>query len=151
MSTESAVSAPSIPRSTATSIMLAALSGYVLANLLCLAVASITLRAGASEQFPPLAPTTFGVHVVLAAIAGSVTWSVVRRHARDPHRVLSVLMPAVVLISLGVDSALGVTQALPGTTWAGVVGVMVMHLVTMGSVVVANQYFSPVQRLVRIS
>ena len=57
----------------------------------------------------------------------------------------------MVLVSLGVDSALGVTQALPGTTWAGVVGVMVMHLVTMGSVVVANQYFSPVQRLVRIS
>ena len=149
MTTESAVTPPSIRRSNGTSIMLAALSAYVLANLLCLAVASITLRAGASEQFPPLAPTTFDVHVVLASIAGSLAWSVVRRQARDPHRVLSFLMPAVLLVSLGVDAALGVTRALPGTTWTGVAGLMVMHLVTMGCLVLANQYFSPVRRLVR--
>ena len=149
MTTESAVTASSIPRSTATSILLAALSVYVLANLLCLAVASITLRAGASEQFPPLAPTTFGVHVILASIAGSLAWSVVRRQAPDPHRVLSVLMPAVVLVSLAVDATLGLTRTLPGTTWTGIAGLMVMHLVTMGCVVMANQYFFPVRRLVR--
>ena len=149
MTTESALPASSIPRSTATSIILAALSTYVLANLLCLAVASITLRAGASEQFRLLTPTTFGVHVVLASIAGSVVWSVVRRQAHDPYRVLSILVPVMVLAAVGIDAAIGVDRALPGTTWTGVVGVMVMHLVTAGCVAVANQYFSPVRRLVR--
>jgi hypothetical protein len=148
---EPVVPASGIPRPTATSIILAALFGYVLADLLCLAVASITLRAGASEQFGLLAPTTFGVHVVLASIAGSLVWPVVRRRARDPYRVLSLLVPVVVLAALGVDAILGVAGALPGTTWTGVAGVMVMHLVTAGCVVVANQYFSPVRRLVRTS
>jgi hypothetical protein len=141
-----------IPRpTTATSIILAALFAYVLADLLCLAFASITLRAGASEQFGLLAPTTFGVHVVLASIAGSLVWSVVRRRARDPYRVLSMLVPVVVLAALGVDAVLGVAGALPGITWTGVAGVMVMHLVTAGCVVVANQYFSPVRRPARTS
>jgi hypothetical protein len=149
MTTQLAVPASGIQRPIATSVTLAALSAYVLANLLCLAVASITLRAGASEQFFPLAPTTFGGYVVLASIAGSLAWVAIRRQARDPHRVLSLLVPAVALVSMGADGVLGMTQALPGTTWTGVAGLMVMHLVIMGSVVVANQYFSPVRRLVR--
>jgi hypothetical protein len=149
MTTESAVPASGVPPSTATSILLAALSAFVLANLLCLAVASITLRAGASEQFPLLAPTSFGASVVLASITGSIVWSVLHRSARDPHHVLSGLVPTVVLVSLTVDAAVGFAQTVPGTTWTGVVGVMVMHLVTAGCVVVANQYFLPVQRLVR--
>jgi Family of unknown function (DUF6069) len=149
VTTESAVPASGIQRPTATNVTLAALSAYVLANLLCLAVASITLRAGASEQFRPVGPTTFGVHVALASIAGSLVWSAIRRQARDPHRVLSVLMPAVVLVSLGADAVLGLTRVLPGTTWTGVAGLMVMHLVIVGCVAVANQYFSPVRWLVR--
>jgi hypothetical protein len=150
MTTESAVPASGIQRSTATTITLAALSAYVLANLLCLAVASITLRAGASEQFRPLTPTTFGGYVALASIAGSLGWSAVRRQARDPYRVLTVLMPAAALVSVGADAVVGLTRALPGTTWTGVAGLMVMHLVIVGCVAVANQHFSPVRRLVRV-
>src|SRR3712207_6314207 len=82
VTTRSAVPDAAIPRSPVTSILLATLSGYVLANLLCLAVASITFTAGASEQFRPLTPTTFGVHVILGSIAGSVVWSAALRLAR---------------------------------------------------------------------
>jgi hypothetical protein len=89
--------------------------------------------------------------VGLASIAGSVVWWVVRRQARDPYRGLSILVPVVVLAAVGIDAAIGVDRALPGTTWTGVVGVMGMHLVTAGCVAVANQYFSPVRRLVRTS
>jgi hypothetical protein len=58
-------------------------------------------------------------------------------------------MPVVALVCLEADAVVGLTRALPGTTWTGVAGLMGMHLVILGCVVVANQYFSPVRQLVR--
>jgi hypothetical protein len=46
----------------------------------------------------------------------------------QPGAYISLTVLAVVLVSLVPDVLLGVSQSQPGTTWPGVVGLMVMHL-----------------------
>ena len=61
-------------------------------------------------------------------MAGAAGWLALRRWAANPAGVMRFLAPAVVLVSLIPDVLVGVTRSEAGTTWAGVFGLMAMHL-----------------------
>lgn len=135
------------PRSTFVSATLAVVSSSVVAGLLCLGVAALAHAAGASTDFKPLTPVIFSSFVVIGAVVGAIGWSVVRRRAQDPQRLLTILVPTVFLLSLVPDILVGATDALPGTSWAGVIGLMGMHLVVTVCLVAAYRVFLPVRRV----
>ncbi len=56
---------------------------------------------------------------------------------------LRALVPTVLVLSLVPDVALLVTGAMPGTTVAGVVSLMVMHVVTTAIAVTAYRRTMP--------
>ena len=144
---ELAVGPAARPRPTFVSAVLAVVSSVVVASLLCLAVAAVAHRAGASTEFLALTAPVFVTFIVIGAVVGAIGWTIVRRRARDPRRLLRVLVPAVFLLSLVPDVLVGVTGALPGTSWTAVVALMVMHLVVTVCVVAAYSLFLPVRAL----
>lgn len=132
-------------RPVAVSIALAIVSASVVASVLCLGVAAIAHAAGASREMVALTPAVFVPLIVIGVIAGAIGWTIIRAKARDPRRVLGVLVPAVLLVSFVPDVLVGVTRTLPGTTWTAMVGLMVMHLVVGGCAVLAYRTFLPVE------
>lgn len=62
---------------------------------------------------------------------------------RHPRRTLNVLVPIVLLVSFVPDILVGVTRALPGTSWTAVAALMVMHLVVAACAVAAYRRFLP--------
>jgi hypothetical protein len=91
-------------------------------------VATIAVNAGA-ERFPPLTLPVYGGFTVLGLLAGWAGWRLVQRRAARPSAVLRVLVPVVVLLSFVPDVALLTQRFIPGTTTAGVLALMTMHLV----------------------
>lgn len=142
---ETATTAPPT-RSTGASIALAVVSSFVVAGLLNFAVAAAARALGASPDFRALTPPAFLTLTLLGAVGGAIGWSIIRRRARDPYRVLSRLVPALFVLSLVPDVLVGVTQTLPGATWTGVIALMTMHLIVTVCVVAAYQYFMPVRK-----
>ena len=128
------------------SAVLAVVSAAVVASLLCLAVAAAAHALGASREMLALTPKVFIPFVVVGVICGAIGWSIVRARTRHPDRVLTRLVPIVLLLSFVPDVLVGVTKALPGTTWTAVLGLMVMHLVVAACAVVAYRTFLPVGR-----
>jgi hypothetical protein len=123
---------------------LAVVSAAVVASVLCLGVAAVAHAAGASPQMLALTPTVFVPFIVIGVLGGAIGWSIIRAKARDPRRVLNVLVPVVLLVSFVPDILVGVSRALPGTTWTAVIGLMVMHVVVAACAVAAFRKFLPV-------
>ena len=128
------------------SALLAVVSGSIVATLLCLGVAAIAHAAGASTQFLALTPAVFTPFVVIGAIGGAVGWAIIARRSAQPRRLLRVLVPVVLLVSLIPDVLVGISKPLPGTSWGAVIALMVMHVVVAACVVTAYRYFMPVRR-----
>ncbi|MCP2241595.1 DUF6069 family protein [Lentzea aerocolonigenes] len=99
------------------------------ATALNAAVAAIAHAAGASPEFQALQLPTYATFTVLGVLAGAAGWAIIRARARNPRRVLRVLVPAVLLVSLVPDVLVGASAALPGASWGGAVALMVMHVV----------------------
>ena len=133
-------------RPTVVNVVLAVVSSVVAASLLCLVVAAVAHAAGASDEFLALTPQVFVSFIVVGAVVGAVGWVIIRRYARNPQRLLNVLVPTVFLLSLVPDVLVGVNGALPHTSWTAVVALMVMHLVVTVCVVAAYRIFLPVRR-----
>ena len=101
------------------------------------------LAAGADPSFAPLNPPvylTFAVVGTLVAVGG---WVLVVRRARRPAQVLGILVPVLLVLSLVPDVILMLTGFIPGTSVAGVVGLMLMHPIVAASAVLAGSMIAP--------
>jgi hypothetical protein len=133
-------------RPVAVSLVLAVVSASVVAALLCLLVAAGAHAAGASSAMLALTPAIFVPFIVVGVLAGAIGWSIIRARSRRPAAVLRRLVPVVLLVSLVPDVLVGVSRAMPGTSWTGVIGLMTMHVVVAACAVLAYRIFLPVTR-----
>lgn len=132
---------PTATRSrTRTALTLAA--AVVIAIAANAVVAAVAVATGASASYGPLTPPAYGLFTALGVVAGWIGWSVVQRKARDPRRTLSILVPAVALVSFVPDVLLLAWGFIPGTTTGAVVALMVMHLVVVAAAVPAYAFAS---------
>jgi Family of unknown function (DUF6069) len=109
----------------------------------CAIIAIVARAAGVPGSFTPL--VTFPAFVVIGVVAGAIGWNQVRQRSAGPRHLLARLVPAVLLLSFIPDLAVGVTRALPHTTWGGVAALMLMHLVVTASAVASYRRFLPVR------
>lgn len=94
-------------------------------------VAAVAVTTGAPATYGPLTLPAYGLFTALGVIAGWIGWTLVQRKAHDPRRTLSILVPAVTVVSFVPDVLLLVLGFIPGTTTGAVIALMVMHLVVV--------------------
>ena len=95
------------------------------------------------DEFQPLTLPVYGFLTVVGAIIGAVVWHLIVARSRNASGVLRVLVPAVVVLSLIPDVMLLVSESQPGTTTAGVVALMLMHVAVAAVTVAALRRFTP--------
>ncbi|MEQ0558454.1 DUF6069 family protein [Amycolatopsis sp. NEAU-NG30] len=124
----------------ATAFLVPAVAG----SIGCAIVVAVTrAMATVPVDFKPFHPAAYVPLTVVAAAAGLAGWLAVRRRATRPATTLRSLASAVVALSFVPDVLLGITGFLPGTTWPGVAGLMVMHLVIAAVAVASYARFFP--------
>lgn len=105
------------------------LAAAVLVGLAGIVVADAAHLAGANAAFAPLMPAVLLPFAVAGLVAGLVGWSVVRRVATRPARVLRVLVPVLTVLSFAPDVL--VAPHIPGADATGIVALALMHLVVV--------------------
>jgi hypothetical protein len=98
---------------------------------------------GVSAEFLPLTPGPIALWTVIGVLVGAAGWRLIVNRSARSSAVLRTLVPTVLALSLIPDVALLVTGAMPGTTVAGVVSLMVMHVVTAAIAVTAYRRTMP--------
>ncbi|MEU8663671.1 DUF6069 family protein [Actinoplanes philippinensis] len=81
----------------------------------------------APDEFQQLTLPVYGPLTVLGALIAAVAWRVLVDRSRNASRVLRVLAPVVLLVSLIPDFLLLASKSQPGTTTGGVVALILMH------------------------
>jgi hypothetical protein len=109
----------------------------------CVIISIVARAAGVPGSFTPL--VVFPAFVIIGVVAGAVGWQLVRQRSAGPRHLLARLIPAVLLASFVPDLAVGVTRALPHTTWGGVAALMLMHLAVTAGAVPAYRHFLPLR------
>ncbi|WP_433222741.1 DUF6069 family protein [Dactylosporangium sp. CS-047395] len=122
-------------------ILLGAVVGAVAVNAV---VAAVAVGAGASASYGPLQPPVYAVFTALGVVGGWFGWRAVQRRSARPRATLRVLVPVVTLVSFVPDLALLGLRFIPDTDAAGVVALMVMHLVVVAFAVPAYLVATPV-------
>jgi hypothetical protein len=103
-----------------------AIGASVAANLLLRSIAVGLLGIG--EGFPPLGwgpPIVFTIIGVLGAV---IVFAIIARFARRPTRLFRIVGLVVLALSLLPDIGLLSSGAMPGTSLAAVITLMLMHL-----------------------
>ncbi len=96
----------------------------IAASVVNLVISSIAQAAGAdTADYQGLAPGAYVSLTFLGAVAGVLAWIAVRAKADRPSVVLGRLVPAVVLVSLLADVAVGVSVG-----WTGAIALGLMHI-----------------------
>jgi hypothetical protein len=85
---------------------------------------------GVSDDFVPLTPGPIVMWTVLGTVVGAVGWWLIVNRSTRPRALLTMLVPAVLVLSLVPDVALLATDSTPGQTTVGVLALMLMHVVT---------------------
>ena len=97
------------------------------------------------SEFQQLTLPVYGFLTVVGAVVGAVGWHLIATRSRNASGVLRVLVPTVVVLSLIPDVMLLVDGSQPGTTTAGVVALMLMHVGVAVAAVPAYRAFIPPQ------
>jgi len=129
-------------KSTAVAAAIGAAGGLVINSVI--ATLARTLFDIPSE-FQQLTLPVYGFLTVVGAIAGAIGWHLVATRSRNAAGVLRVLVPTVLVLSLIPDVLLLVSGSQPGTTTAGVVALMLMHVGVAVAAVPAYRAFIPPQ------
>ena len=128
----------------ASSALTAGFTGGVVAAVLNVAISAIARGAfDAGDDFAPLTPGPIVMWSVLGALIGAFGWRLIVNKKADSRALLSKLVPTVVVLSFIPDVALLVSDAMAGQTTAGVIALMVMHVVTAAVVVTAYRRVMP--------
>ena len=98
---------------------------------------------GASDDFAPLTPGPIVMWTILGAIIGAIGWRLIVTKKDDSRALLNRLVPTVLVLSLIPDVALLVTDSMAGQTTAGVLALMVMHVLTAAIVVTGYRRSMP--------
>ncbi|MGI8881516.1 MAG: DUF6069 family protein [Jatrophihabitans sp.] len=93
---------------------------------------------GMSDDFVPLTPGPIVMWTIVGAIIGAVGWRLILTRSAHSRALLNTLVPTVLVLSLIPDVALLATDSVAGQTTAGVVALMVLHVVT--AVVAVSAY-----------
>ena len=145
MTTSTSTSAPT--RRSAVSLGTALRTGAVAGVIAAVTnvVISVIARGpvGASDDFVPLTPGPVVMWTIIGAIIGAVGWRLIVNTSTHSRALLSTLVPTVLVLSLIPDVALLATDSVPGQTTAGVVALMVMHVVTAVIAVTAYRTAMP--------
>jgi uncharacterized protein DUF6069 len=129
-------------KSTAVAAAVGAVGGLVINTVIAtLARALFDIPA----EFRQLTLPVYGFLTVVGAIAGAIGWHLVATRSRNAAGTLRVLVPTVLVLSLIPDVILLVTGSQPGTTTAGVVALMLMHVGVAAAAVPAYRRFIPPQ------
>ena len=96
----------------------------IAASVVNLVISSLAQAAGADPaDYRGLAPAAYVSLTFLGAVAGVLGWIAVRAKADRPAAVLGRLVPAVVIVSLLADVAVGVSVG-----WTGAIALGLMHV-----------------------
>ena len=97
-------------------------------------------------EFQQLTLPVYGMLTVIGAILGAVGWHLIATRSRNATRLLSRLVPTVLVLSLLADLPLLMDKSsMPGTTTAGVLALMLMHFGVAAAAVPAYRKFIPPQ------
>ncbi|WP_226344071.1 hypothetical protein [Agilicoccus flavus] len=130
-----------VPLSTALEAGAAAAVAAAVVNVLISALARAMLGIG--EEFVPLTPGPIVLWTTIGAVVGALGWRRVVTHSARAGALLRVLVPTVLVLSFAPDLALLVDDSTPGQTTAGVVILMVLHVVTATVVVLTLRWTMP--------
>jgi len=97
------------------------------------------------HEFQPLTVPVYGTLTVVGAIAGAIGWHLIATRSHRATRRLTVLVPAVLVLSFIPDTLLFFNTAQPGTTTGGILTLMLMHLGVAAAAVPAYRRFIPPQ------
>jgi amino acid transporter len=122
------------PRRRTAAILVAAVIVAIAVNVV---IAAVAVAAGAPSTYGPLTFPAYALFTTLGIAGGWAGWVLVHRRARDPRRTLRVLVPVLTLVSFVPDVLLLAFRFIPGTTTAGVIALMLMHLVVVAVAVPA--------------
>ncbi len=136
-----ALARPALPASTALKTGAVAGVAAAVVNVVVSAVARGPF--GASDDFAPLTPGPIVMWTILGAIIGAVGWRLIVTKKDDARALLVKLVPTVLVLSFLPDLALLATDAMPGQTTAGVLALMVMHVLTAAIVVTGYRRSMP--------
>jgi hypothetical protein len=129
-------------KSTAVAAAIGAVGGLVINTVIAtLARALFDIPS----EFQQLTLPVYGFLTVVGAIVGAIGWHLIATRSRNAAGVLRVLVPTVLVLSLIPDVLLLVTDSQPGTTTAGVVALMLMHVGVAVAAVPAYRRFIPPQ------
>ena len=129
-------------KSTAAAAAVGAVGGLVINSLVALVTKAVF---DIPDEFEQLTLPVYGFLTVLGAIVGAIGWHLVVARSRNASGVLRVLVPTVLVLSFIPDVMLLVTGSQPGTTTAGVVALMLMHVGVAAAAVPAFRRFIPPQ------
>jgi hypothetical protein len=128
----------------ATRTRIVAVLGALAASAACTTLLSLAaLALGADPAFAPLGAPAYLTFAIAGTLAGLGGWALIVRVARRSARVLRVLVPTLLVLSFIPDLVLLFTGFIRGMTTVGVAALMLMHLVVVGSVVVAGRVIAP--------
>ena len=141
-STTSTTEQPGI--STGTALKTGAAAGVV-AAILNVAVSAIARGPfDASDDFAPLTPGPIVLWSVLGAVLGALGWRFIVNRRADSGKLLTWLVPTVLVLSLVPDVALLANgESMTGQSTSAVVALMVMHVLTAVVVVAAYRKTMP--------
>lgn len=117
----------------------------VLAIALDTAVAAVAHDADVSHRFQPLHVGSYASLTILGMACGAVGWTLIRAYASSPRRILRVLVPSVLVLSLVPDVAVGLGNR-PGHSWGAVAALMTMHVIVTAVSVLAFQRLLPLPK-----
>ena len=98
---------------------------------------------GASDEFLPLTPGPMVMWTIMGAIIGAVGWRLIVNKKANSGALLRWLVPTVLVLSFIPDVALLASDSMAGQTTAGVLALMVMHVVTAVIAVTAYRKAMP--------
>ena len=128
----------------ASSALTAGFAGGVLAAFLNVAISAVARGPlDASDDFAPLTPGPIVLWTILGAVIGAVGWRLIVNNRAHSRALLAKLVPTVLVLSFIPDVALLLSDSMAGQTTAGVIALMVMHVVTAAVVVTAYRRAMP--------
>ena len=130
-------------KSTAVAAAIGAVGGLVINSVIAWAGRSLF---DVPDEFQQLTLPVYGMLTVIGAIIGAIGWHLIATRSRNATRLLSWLVPAVLVLSLIPDvMLLADKSSQPGTTTAGVIALMLMHFGVAAAAVPAFRRFIPPQ------